>query len=76
MSRFQAHLLQHNKDRGGSTTSGSDITSVSEGADIFGHTEFLFSGFPTTRTNRAMLVHGQSNDMHGGGDLHHFSVHI
>ncbi|CAH8359273.1 unnamed protein product [Eruca vesicaria subsp. sativa] len=76
MSRFQAHMLQHNKDRG-STTSGSDITSVSDGAtDIFGHTEFQFSGFPTTQTNRAMLVHGQSNDMHGGGDLHHFSVHI
>ncbi|KAJ0228996.1 Nuclear transcription factor Y subunit A-3 [Hirschfeldia incana] len=76
MSRFQAHTLQHNKDRG-STTSGSDITCVSDGgADIFGHTEFQFSGFPTTQTNRAMLVHGQSNDMHGGGDLHHFSVHI
>uniref|UniRef100_A0A0D3D078 Nuclear transcription factor Y subunit n=1 Tax=Brassica oleracea var. oleracea TaxID=109376 RepID=A0A0D3D078_BRAOL len=77
MSRFKAHhMLQHNKDRG-STTSGSDITSVSDGAaDIFGHTEFQFSGFPTTQTNRAMLVHGQSNDMHGGGDLHHFSVHI
>ncbi|KAJ4874988.1 Nuclear transcription factor Y subunit A-3 [Raphanus sativus] len=76
MSRFQAHMLHHNKDRG-STTSGSDITCVSDGAaDIFGHTELQFSGFPTTQTNRAMLVHGQSNDMHGGGDLHHFSVHI
>ncbi|KAF8079926.1 hypothetical protein N665_0990s0003 [Sinapis alba] len=75
MSRFEAHILHHNKDRG-STTSGSDITSVSDGGDIFGHTEFQFSGFPTTQTNRAMLVHGQSNDMHGGGDLHHFSVHI
>ncbi|KAL0664934.1 hypothetical protein Bca4012_101772 [Brassica carinata] len=76
MSRFKAHMLQHNKDRG-STTSGSDTTSVSDGAaDIFEHTEFQFSGFPTTQTNRAMLVHGQSNDMHGGGDLHHFSVHI
>ncbi|KAL0700659.1 hypothetical protein Bca4012_056781 [Brassica carinata] len=75
MSRFEAHTLQDSKDRG-STTSGSDITSVSDGADIFGHTEFQFSGFPTTQTNRAVLVHGQSNDMHGGGDLHHFSVHI
>ncbi|CDY70458.1 hypothetical protein HID58_072183, partial [Brassica napus] len=75
MSRLDAHMLQHNKDRG-STTSGSDITSVSDGADIFGHTEFQLSGFPTTQTNRAMLVHGQSNDMHGGGDLHHFSIHI
>ncbi|KAF8084292.1 hypothetical protein N665_0726s0015 [Sinapis alba] len=75
MSRFEAHMLHHNKDRG-STNSGSDITSVSDGVDIFGHTEFQFSGFPTTQTNRAMLVHGQSNDMHGGGDLHHFSVHI
>ncbi|CAH2066981.1 unnamed protein product [Thlaspi arvense] len=74
MSRFEAHMLQNNKDRG-TTTSDSDITSVSDGADIFGHTEFQFSGFPT-QTNRAMLVHGQSNDMHGGGDLHHFSVHI
>ncbi|VVA95097.1 unnamed protein product [Arabis nemorensis] len=73
MSRFEAHMLR-NKDRC-STTSGSDITSVSDGADIFGHTEFHFAGFPT-QTNRAMLVHGQSNDMHGGGDLHHFSVHI
>ncbi|KAF3517360.1 hypothetical protein DY000_02062583 [Brassica cretica] len=75
MSRLDAHMLQHNKDRG-STTSGSDITSVSDGADIFRHTEFQLSGFPTTQTNRAMLVHGQSNDMHGGGDLHHFSIHI
>uniref|UniRef100_A0A0D3CX20 Nuclear transcription factor Y subunit n=1 Tax=Brassica oleracea var. oleracea TaxID=109376 RepID=A0A0D3CX20_BRAOL len=75
MSRLDAHMLQHNKDRG-STTSGSDITSVSDGADIFGHAEFQLSGFPTTQTNRAMLVHGQSNDMHGGGDLHHFSIHI
>ncbi|KAF8111289.1 hypothetical protein N665_0076s0270 [Sinapis alba] len=75
MSRFQAHMRQHNKDRG-STTSDSDITSVSDGADIFRHTEFQFSGFPTTQTNRAVLVHGQSNDMHGGGDLHHFSVRI
>ncbi|AEE35379.1 nuclear factor Y, subunit A3 [Arabidopsis thaliana] len=74
MSRFEAHMLQNNKDRS-STTSGSDITSVSDGADIFGHTEFQFSGFPTP-INRAMLVHGQSNDMHGGGDMHHFSVHI
>ncbi|ESQ27900.1 hypothetical protein EUTSA_v10018869mg [Eutrema salsugineum] len=74
MSRFEAHMLQNNKDRG-STTSGSDITSVSDGADIFGHADFQFSGFPT-QTNRAMLVHGQSNDMHGGGDMHHFSVHI
>ncbi|CAL9240464.1 unnamed protein product [Arabidopsis halleri] len=73
MSRFEAHML-HSKDRG-STNSGSDITSVSDGADIFGHTEFQFSGFPNP-TNRAMLVHGQSNDMHGGGDMHHFSVHI
>ncbi|KAJ4874987.1 Nuclear transcription factor Y subunit A-3 [Raphanus sativus] len=40
MSRFKAYMLQHNKDRG-LTTSGSDITSVSDGAaDIFGHTEF------------------------------------
>ncbi|CAN7130171.1 unnamed protein product [Brassica rapa subsp. narinosa] len=77
MSRFKAHMLQHNKDRGGSTTSGSDVTCVSDRADIFGHTEFQFSGFPIpTQTNRAMLVHGQSNDMHGGGELHHFSVHI
>jgi len=68
MSRFEAHNR-------GSTTSGSDITSVSDGANIFGHTGFQFSGFPA-QTNRAMLVHGQSNDMHGGGDLHHFSVHI
>lgn len=68
MSRFEAHNR-------GSTTSGSDITSVSDGADIFGHTGFQFSGFPT-QTNRAMLVHGQSNDMHGGGDMHHFSVRI
>ncbi|KAJ0256385.1 Nuclear transcription factor Y subunit A-3 [Hirschfeldia incana] len=75
VSRFESHMQQHNKDRG-STTSGSDITSVSDGADIFGHTEFQFSGFQTTQTNQAMLVHGQSNDMHGGGDLHHFSVHI
>ncbi|XP_018458604.1 nuclear transcription factor Y subunit A-3 [Raphanus sativus] len=74
-STFEAHTLQHNKDRG-STTSGSDITSASDGADIIGHTEFQFSGFQKTQTNRAMLVHGQSNDMHGGGDLHHFSVHI
>lgn len=74
MSRFEVHMLQNNKDRC-STTSGSDITSVSDGVDIFGHTEFQFSGFPT-QTNRAMLVHGQSNDMHGGGDMHHFSVHI
>ncbi|KAJ4909414.1 Nuclear transcription factor Y subunit A-3 [Raphanus sativus] len=76
MSRFEAHMLQHNKDRS-STTSGSDITSASDGVDIFGHTGFQFSGFQTTQTNRAMLVNGhQSNDMHGGGDLHHFSVHI
>lgn len=64
MSIFEAHML-HNKDRC-STTSGSDITSVSDSADIFGHTEFQFAGFPT-QTNRAM---------HGGGDLHHLSVHI
>ncbi|CAH8334546.1 unnamed protein product [Eruca vesicaria subsp. sativa] len=76
MSRFEAHMLNHNKDRN-STTSGSDITSLSDGPDVFGHTGFQFSGFPIpTQTNRAMLVHGQSNDMHGGGDLHHFSVHI
>uniref|UniRef100_A0A1J3D4R1 Nuclear transcription factor Y subunit n=1 Tax=Noccaea caerulescens TaxID=107243 RepID=A0A1J3D4R1_NOCCA len=68
MSRFEAHNR-------GSTTSGSDITTVSDGADIFGHNGFQFSGFPT-QTNRAMLVHGQSNDMHGGGDMHHFSVRI
>ncbi|CAN8235210.1 unnamed protein product [Cochlearia groenlandica] len=76
MSRFETRMLQNNKDRG-STTSGSDITSVSDGVDIFGHAEFQFSGFPT-QTNRAMLVHGQSNDMHhgGGGDIYHFSVHI
>ncbi|EOA33431.1 hypothetical protein CARUB_v10020596mg [Capsella rubella] len=74
MSRFEAHMLHNSKDRS-STTSGSDITSVSDSADIFGHTEFQFSGFPS-QTNRAMLVHGQSNDMHGGGDMHHFSVRI
>ncbi|KAL1203785.1 Nuclear transcription factor Y subunit A-3 [Cardamine amara subsp. amara] len=75
MSRFEAHMLHNSKDRC-SITSGSDITSVSDSADIFGHTEFQFSGFPTP-TNRAILVHGQSNDMHGGGgDMHHFSVHI
>ncbi|CAN7040831.1 hypothetical protein BRARA_B02046 [Brassica rapa] len=76
MSRFESHMLHHNKDRS-STTSGSDVTSVSDGADVFGHTGFQFSGFPIpTQTNQAMRVHGQSNDMHGGGDLHHFSVHI
>ncbi|XP_010428187.1 PREDICTED: nuclear transcription factor Y subunit A-3 isoform X1 [Camelina sativa] len=74
MSRFEARMLHNSKDRS-STTSGSDITSVSDSADIFGHTDFQFSGFPT-QTNRAMLVHGQSNDMHGGEDMHHFSVHI
>ncbi|KAJ0229229.1 Nuclear transcription factor Y subunit A-3 [Hirschfeldia incana] len=72
----KANMSGFNKDRS-SNTSGSDITSVSDGADIFGHTEFQFSGFPiATQTNRTMLVHGQSNDMHGGGDLHHFSVRI
>ncbi|XP_013695565.2 nuclear transcription factor Y subunit A-3-like [Brassica napus] len=76
MSRFESHMLHHNKDRS-STTSGSDVTSVSDGGDVFGHTGFQFSGFPIpTQTNQAMRVHGQSNDMHGGGDLHHFSVHI
>ncbi|CAN8239557.1 unnamed protein product [Cochlearia groenlandica] len=70
MSRFEARV---NKDRG-SATSCSDITSVSNNVGIFGHSGFQFSGF-TAQTNRAVLVHGQSNDMHGGGDLQHFSVH-
>ncbi|KAL1224093.1 Nuclear transcription factor Y subunit A-8 [Cardamine amara subsp. amara] len=58
-----------------STTSGSDITSASEGVDLFGHSKFQISECPS-QTNPTMYVHGQSNDMHGGGNTHHFSVHI
>ncbi|KAG7592027.1 Nuclear transcription factor Y subunit A [Arabidopsis thaliana x Arabidopsis arenosa] len=75
MSRFVAHQLQTSKDRGCSTTSGSDITSTSDGVDLFGHSEFQISDHPS-QTNPTMYVHGQSNDMHGGGNTHHFSVHI
>ncbi|CAH8252645.1 unnamed protein product [Arabidopsis lyrata] len=75
MSRFVAHQLQTSKDRGCSTTSGSDITSASDGVDLFGHTEFQISDHPS-QTNPTMYVHRQSNDMHGGGNTHHFSVHI
>lgn len=74
MSRFVAHQLQNSKDRG-STTSGSDITSTSDAVDLFGHSEFQISHCPS-QTNPTMYVHGQSNDIHGGGNTHHFSVHI
>lgn len=74
ISGFVAHQLQNSKDRGCSTTSGSDITSVSDGVDIFGHSEFQLLDCPS-QTNPTMYVRGQSYDTHGGGNTHHFSVH-
>ncbi|VVA91667.1 unnamed protein product [Arabis nemorensis] len=61
--------------RGCSTTSVSDITSAVDSIDIFGHSEFQLLDCPS-QTKPTMYVHGQSNDMHGGGNTHHFSVHI
>ncbi|CAH8390960.1 unnamed protein product [Eruca vesicaria subsp. sativa] len=76
MSRFVGHQLQNSKERCGcSATSGSDITSVSDGIDIFGHSEFQLSDCPS-QTNPTMYKHGQPNEMHGGGNTHNFSVHI
>ncbi|KAL0699623.1 hypothetical protein Bca4012_055745 [Brassica carinata] len=47
LSVFVAHQLQNIKDCGRSTMSGSDITSVSDGVDIFGHSEFQLSDCPS-----------------------------
>ncbi|KAF8114286.1 hypothetical protein N665_0039s0050 [Sinapis alba] len=65
MSGCVVHQMQNSKDRDCSTTSGSDITSVSDGVYIFGHSEFQLSDCPSQR-KPTMYVHGQSNDMHGG----------
>lgn len=74
ISRFDIYHPENSKDHG-STTSCSDITSASDSADIFGHPEFQFSDCPS-KINRTVHVRAQSNDMHGGGKKHHFSVHI
>jgi nuclear transcription factor Y alpha len=75
MSRFVLYQLQNSNDCDCSTTSRSDITSASDSVNLFGHSEFLISDCPS-QTNPTMYVHGQSNDMHGGRNTHHFSVHI
>ncbi|KAF3574200.1 hypothetical protein F2Q69_00063169 [Brassica cretica] len=73
MSGFVAHQLHASNDLGCSTTSGSDITSVSDGVRRY---EIQLSDCPP-QTKPTMYIHGQSNDMHGGGrNTHHFSVHI
>ncbi|KAF2589346.1 hypothetical protein F2Q70_00041568 [Brassica cretica] len=73
MSGFVAHQLHASNDLGCSTTSGSDITSVSDGVRRY---EIQLSDCPS-QTKPTMYIHGQSNDMHGGGrNTHRFSVHI
>ncbi|KAJ7963226.1 Nuclear transcription factor Y subunit A-3 [Quillaja saponaria] len=72
MSESEASQLENYKD-GASTTSCSDVTSVSNSDYIFQHrqSDFRFSGYPSG-TDRSML--GNSVDMHGGGNQHRISV--
>ncbi|PSS18089.1 Nuclear transcription factor Y subunit A-3 like [Actinidia chinensis var. chinensis] len=71
MSESEVHLPENYKE-GASTTSCSDITSVSNSDSIFKQQEFRFSLYPTTCVGRAM--HSGGVDMHGANQPY-LSVH-
>ncbi|XVE51891.1 hypothetical protein DITRI_Ditri02bG0077300 [Diplodiscus trichospermus] len=69
VSKSEVHQLENFKDAA-STTSCSDVTSVSISNEMFRQPDFRFSGYPS---HIGGAMPGHTGDMHGGGNPHHLS---
>ncbi|GAV84942.1 CBFB_NFYA domain-containing protein [Cephalotus follicularis] len=70
MPESEAHQPENYKD-GASSTSCSDVSSVSHSCDIFHQPGFRFFGYSS---DIGATMQGHSDNKHGGMNLHHLSI--